>query len=213
MTPKNPITRGAQLLTATALVAALGGCYLTHLRPTTPDPTDTPTSVETATETPTPDPVVEPLTIPGCTTLLTEAKAQSIFDPSTVYLEEVVPTAYRPWIETPSVLAAISGVTVASACWFGIPESDGSFYFMVAEVDAATRTQIEAGLDAAGFSSVAMGTVTAREAEIPDAYQAETNLFTGNVWIIADAPTLEISGSVAGAVLDSMRTANPTLGL
>lgn len=213
MTPKNPITRGAQLLAATALVAALGGCYLTHLRPPTPDPTETPTSVESATETPTPDPVVEPLTIPDCTTLLTEVKAQSIFDPATVFLEEVVPTAYTPWFESAPVQAAISGVTNASACWFGIPESDGSFFFMVAEIDATTRTQIEAGLDAEGFSSVAMGTVTARELGVPDNYQAETHLFTGDVWIISDGPTLEITGGVAGAVLDSMRTANPTLGL
>ena len=43
--------------------------------------------------------------------------------------------------------------------------------------------------------------------------EAETHLFTGNVWILADDGSLAVSGVVAGSALDALRTANPTLGL
>jgi hypothetical protein len=202
----------ASLISA-ALVAALVGCTPTPAPGSTG--TAEPTPAETVTETPTPDPVVEPLTIPDCVTLLPVALAQSAFGDSTEFLDEIVPTEYYPWYQLPPVLTAISGVTLARGCWFGIPNSDGAFSFLVAEIDPATETSIEAALDAEGFSSTTMGTVTAREASRDGdiSLEAETHLFTGNVWILVDDGTLEVSGIVAGSALDALRTANPTLGL
>jgi hypothetical protein len=202
-------------LISVALVAALVGCSPIPA-PTPSDPASVePTPTETVSETPTPDPVVEPLTIPDCETLLPVALAKSTFGDSTEFLQENVPTEYYPWYQLPPVLAAISGVTLARACWFGIPNSDGSFTFMVAEIDPAARATIEAALDAESFSSVSMGTVTAREANRGGEfeYEAETHLFTGDVWIIADSWSLDVTGIVTGSALDAMRTANPTLGL
>ena len=201
----------AAALTVPALVAVLAGCVPIAVPTTSASPDPAPVETESAL----PTPVAEPLSIPGCETLLPIATAQSAFAASTAFLGENVPTEYYPWYQLPPVLTAISGVTVARSCWWGIPNSDGSFSLLVAEIDPATRTSVEAALTAEGFASVAMGTVTAFEAEREGDFslEAETHLFTGNVWILCDNGSLSVSGTVAGSALDAMRTANPSLGL
>jgi hypothetical protein len=214
VTMKRVQHRIAAALLTPALLAVLAGCDLTIDTPSTVESAD-PTPSETVTPIETADPVVEPLTIPDCETLLPLALAQSSFGASTAFLGENPPTDYYPWYQLPAVNTAIDGLTLARACWFGIPNSDGGFSFMVAEIDPETRTAIEAALTTEGFSSVVMGTVTAREAQRDGEFQieAETHLFTGDVWIIADDGDLSVSGVVAGSALDAMRAANPTLGL
>lgn len=205
------VPNAAAVLTVPALVAVLAGCIPIAVPTTTATPDAAPTESESATAAP----VVEPLNIPGCETLLPIAVAQSAFAESTAFLGENVPTEYYPWYQLPPVLSAISGLTVARSCWWGVPDSDGAFSLLVAEIDPATRTSIEAALTAEGFTSVVMGTLTAREAERDGlaSYEAETHLFTGNVWIVCDDGSLSVSGTVAGSALDALRTANPSLGL
>lgn len=205
------VPNAAVALALPAFVAVLAGCMPVPL-PTTPaSPDATPTESESAP----PTPVAEPLSIPGCETLLPIALAQSEFGASTAFLGETVPTEYYPWYQLPPVLSAINGVTVARSCWWGIPNSDGAFSLLVAEIDPATRTSVEAALTAEGFTSVAMGTVTAFEAGRDGdlSFEAETHLFTGDVWILCDDGSLSVSGTVAGSALDALRTANPSLGL
>jgi poly(3-hydroxybutyrate) depolymerase len=213
-------TRGARTLAnagatlaAAALVAALVGCGPTP--PPAPPATSVPEPTPTVSEAPTPDPVAEALTIPSCDALLPIATAQSAFGDATAFLSENVATTYYPWYQLSAVNAAISGVTLARSCTWGVPSSDGAFTMLVAQVDPATRASIEAALTTEGFSSVVMGTVTAREAEREGDFQteAETHLFTGTVWILADDGSLSVTGIVAGSALDALRTANPTLGL
>ncbi len=198
-------------LTATALVAMLAACGPAPA-PTTP-PTAVPTPTESATAAP--DPVAEPLSVPTCETLLPIALARSTFGDATELLSERAPTEYYPWYQPPAVTAAISGVTNGRTCWWGVPNSDGAFSLFVAEIDPATRASVETALTAEGFSSVVMGTVTAREAQRDGELnvEAETHLFTGTVWIISDDGSLSVTGTVAGSALDALRTANPTLGL
>lgn len=162
-----------------------------------------------------PEPVAAPLTIPDCETLLPLALARSAFADSTEFLGENPPTDFYPWYQVPAVTTAIDGVTNARSCWWGVPNSDGAFSMLVAEVNAATRASIESALISEGFSVVTMGTVTAFEAEREGEFslEAETHLFTGDVWILAADGTLSVSGIAAGSALDALRTANPTLGL
>lgn len=205
------VPNGAVALAIPALVAVLAGCMPIPLPTTSATPDPAPTESESAP----PTPVAEPLSIPGCETLLPIATAQAAFSESTAFLGENVPTEYYPWYQLPPVLTAISGVTVARSCWWGVPSSDGAFSLLVAEIDPATRTSVEAALTAEGFVSVAMGTVTAFEAEREGDFslEAETHLFTGDVWILCDDGSLSVSGTVAGSALDALRTANPSLGL
>jgi hypothetical protein len=206
-------------LVSTALVAAIAGCSFPPptASPSAPAPataaTSTPT--ETATETPAPPPEGEPLTIPDCETLLPLALAKSTFSPATEFIGENPANEYSPWYDLPTVRSAIADVSNARACWWGVPHSDGAFSLFVAEIDPTTRESIETALTSEGFSSVVMGTVTGHEAERDGdlSYEAETHLFTGDVWILADNGSLDTSGTVAGSALDALRTANPTRGL
>jgi hypothetical protein len=206
--------RVAASLMAAALIGLLAGCDVTVELPSTTESAD-PTPVETVEPTEAADPVVEPLSIPDCETLLPIALAKSSFAESTEFLGENVPTEYYPWWQVPAVNSAIAGVTVARSCWWGIPNSDGAFSLLVAEIDPATRASLDAALTTEGFSDVTMGTVTARESERDgdNGYEAETQLFTGNVWILSDNHSVSGAGIVAGSALDVLRTANPTLGL
>jgi len=209
----------ATALLSVALVALLTGCDPTPAPAPTASESTEPKPIVTIEPTPGGEPGEEPvaasLTIPDCETLLPIALAKSSFADSTEFLGETVATDYYPWFQPAAVTTAIDGVTVARACWWGIPNSDGSFSLLVAEIDPATQASIETALTAEGFSSVEMGTLTAREngREGEVGYEAETHLFTGNVWILADDGDLSVSGIVAGSALDALRTANPTLGL
>ena len=210
------MTRIGTTLIAAALIALLAGCDPVAPTPTASETSDPkPTESVTPTETETADPVVESLTIPDCETLLPLALAKSSFADSTVFLGENVPTDYYPWWQVPAVNSAIAGVTVARSCWWGIPNSDGAFSLLVAEIDPATRASVEAALTTEGFYNVYMGTVTGREAgrDGDNGYEAETHLFTGDVWILSDNHGVEGAGIVAGSALEALRAANPTLGL
>lgn len=204
----------AASLIATVLIAGLAGCDGTVDGPTTPESAD-PTPVETVAPTETAEPVVEPLTIPDCETLVPLALAKSSFAESTVFLGEGVPTEYYPWWQVPAVNLAISGVTLARSCWWGIPNSDGGFNLLVAEIDPATRASLDATLETEGFYPLYLGTVSGREAgrDGDNGYEAETHLFTGNVWILSDNHSIVGAAAIADSALDAMRTANPTLGL
>jgi len=208
------MTRLTTALIPVALVALLAGCD-----PVPPEPTPTSTPVVEPVETPTPtsdpEPVAEPLTIPDCETLVPLALAKSSFAESTVFLGEGVPTEYYPWWQVPAVNSAIAGVTVARSCWWGIPNSDGSFNLLVAEIDPATRASVEAALTSGGFYNVYMGTVTGREAgrDGDNGYEAETHLFAGEVWILSDNHSMEGTAAISDSALAAMRAANPTLGL
>jgi hypothetical protein len=204
-----------RLAIVTAALILLSVCGPTPAPSPTETPAESPKPTETVTATPPANPVAEPLSIPDCETLLPIALAKSSFSESTEFLGETVPTEYYPWYQLSAVNAAIAGVTIARSCWWGIPNSDGAFSLLVAEIDPATRASVEAALTAEGFSSVEMGTLTAREngREGEVGYEAETHLFTGSVWILADDGDLSVSGIVAGSALDALRSANPTLGL
>ena len=206
--------RVAAALLAAALIPVLAGCDVTVEIPSTTESAE-PTPIETVTPTETADPVVETLTIPDCETLVPLALAKSTFADSTEFLGELVPTEYYPWWQVPAVNAAISGVTVARSCWWGIPNSDGAFSLLVAEIDPATRASLEAALDGEGFSPLFLGTVGGREAgrDGDNGYEAETHLFAGDLWILSDNHSMEGTAAISDSALEALRAANPTLGL
>ena len=208
------MTRLAAALLPVELVTLLAGCDPV---PPTPAPTSTPVvePVETTSPAPEPAPVVEPLTIPDCETLLPLALAKSSFAESTEFLGENPPAEYYPWWQVPAVNSAIAGVTVARSCWWGIPNSDGAFSLLVAEIDPATQASVEAALTTEGFYPLFLGSVSGREngRDGDNGYEAETHLFTGNVWIVSDNHSVEGAAAVADSALEAMRAANATLGL
>lgn len=206
--PMRAIPRRARvLLPAVAIALLLAGC--------TPTSTPIPTGSPSASATPSVTPAAAPLSIPGCETLLPLALAQDLFSDSTEFFGEFPAVQYGGIFEGPEAADALAGASQSRLCRWGVPNSDGAFSLVVAEIAPEDRAALEAALPAAGFSAVTMGTVTGFDAESEGMVSslAATHLFTGHVWIVCDGTTLGLTGAVAGSALDALRTANPTLGL
>ena len=208
-------TSTTRFLVAAALLSALSGCSLAVTLPSAEPSTPTSTTPPAVAETPTSTPEPVALSIPGCDHLLTLEQAKSLQGPTTVFLGEGPANEYSPWFEVPAVRTAISGVTVGKSCWWGIPDSDGSFYVFVAEIDPVSRVSIESALTAEGYSSAVVGarTVHSKEGDADFTYRGEVHQFSGDLWILSDGGNLDISGVAADMAFDAIRTANPTLGL
>lgn len=204
------------ILISAVMLAALSGCSLTlNVPPATSSSsaaTTTPTEVETTT--PTAEPVA--LSIPGCNDLITLDQVRSALGaPNAVLHEEGPANGYSPWYYAPkpSVVSAISGLTEGYRCWWGPENSDYGFTVMVGEIDAATRSSIEAELIANGFSATTVGARAVYGIEDNDNDTAETHQFIGDVWILSNGPDLDITGVGADYAYEALRTANPSLGL
>jgi hypothetical protein len=193
---------------AVVTLALLAGC--------TPSPSTTPVPSEAPPESTTPSATPEPapLGIPECETLLPLALAQAHFSENTEFIGEFPPNEFGVF-EVPEAGAAVAGASQSLYCLWGVPFSDGAFTLLVAEVSPADRAAVEAALPAAGFSAVTMGTVTGYDAEREGEVStlADTVLFTGDVMIVCNGTSLDLTGVVTGSALDALRTANPTLGL
>jgi hypothetical protein len=155
------------------------------------------------------------LSIPGCDNLLTLDQAKSLQGPTTVFLGEGPANEYSPWFEVPAVRTAISGLTEGRSCWWGIENSDVSFYVFVTEIDPTTRASIESALTSEGYSSAVVGarTVYSKEGDADFTYRGEVHQFSGDLWILSDGANLDISGVAADLAFDAIQADNPTLGL
>ena len=209
--------RRIHVLGATALVVALAGCTSASPEPTSP-PTSSPTSSAIEVKPspkPTPSISVEPLAIPDCETMVSLATAKDLFSENTEFLGEQPAGEFTGRLTVPSIAVVLSAASPARACLWGIPQSDGLFELVVAGITDAQRATLQGDFTAAGYAETTMGTVTAFElaGENEVGSVGTTHLFTGDVWIVCDGSSLGLSGSVVGAALDALRTANPALGL
>lgn len=194
------------------LATLLGGCAPSPAGTGSPAPSE---SAPSATPTATTDPEPAPLTILECETLLPIALAQSSFGAATEFFGEFPAADLGSSFDVTETQDALASAQQARLCRWGVPNSDGSFALVVAQITPESRSALEAALASAGFSSVTMGTVTGLEAEREGmvSLEAATHLFTGDVWILGDGTTLPLTGVVAGSALDALRTANPSLSL
>lgn len=194
---------------AAVTLVLLAGCAAPP-PPASPRPSATPS--ESASPSATPEPA--PLGIPECDTLLPLALAQDLFSENTEAFGEIATIQFDVF-GVPEAADALAAAAQSRFCGWGVPNSDGAFTLLVAEITAADRSTLEAALPAAGFSAVTMGTVTGYDAERDGEVStlATTLLFTGDVMIVCNGTSLDLTGSVTGSALDALRTANPTLGL
>jgi hypothetical protein len=194
---------------AVVTLALLAGCA-------GPAPSDTPgpsgTPPESASPSATPEPA--PLGIPGCDALLPLVLAQDLFSENTEAFGELATIQFDVF-GVPEAADVLAAAAQSRFCGWGVPNSDGAFTLLVAEITPADRSLVEAALPAAGFSAVTMGTVTGYDAERDGEVStlATTLLFTGDVMIVCNGTSLDLTGAVTGSALDALRTANPTLGL
>ena len=200
-----------QLVVALAAVTvALAGCA-----PSGPEPSPSPTETASGSPSPSATPTAEPVTIVDCEVLLPIEQARMLFGDATEFLGERAPTESSGWFPVAEIDSTLAAASQAKACAWGVPNSDGVFTIHAVEVTEEQRTTLEAALTAAGFTSVTSGTVTAYEmtGENEVGTTAATHLFSGTVWVMANAAALSTTGPAAASALDALRTANPTLGL
>ncbi len=199
------------IASAAVLMLGLAGCGPTL------EPESTPTASASATATPAPTPTPEPLALelPGCEELLTIEEARALFSGNTEFFGETPGADFTGHFDIPEIATAITGSAQSKTCRWGVPNSDGSFSLVVAEIAPADRAALTAALTAAGFASSTAGPVTTFELERDGMVSTEsaTHHFTGDAWILSDGTGLAVSGPVAASALDAIRAANPTLGL
>jgi len=206
-------TSTTTVLIAAALVSALSGCSLTVTPPSTEPSTSSSTTPPAEAETPTETAEPAALSIPECDALLTLDQARSVLDAPTAELLPAEPAnAYTPWYYDATVVSALSGLTVARSCWWGVPNSGYGFTVVVGEIDPATRSSLEATLIANGSSEAVLGARTVYAIEDDEADTAESHEFIGDVWILSNGPDLDITGIAADYAYEAMLTANPDLG-
>ena len=196
------------MLMCAAVVIALAGCALTG---TEPSPSATPSPSETST----PTPSAEPLTLVECEVLLPIDQARALFGADTEFLGERPIAESGGWFPLAEIDSTLADATQVRSCAWGVPNSDGVFTVAAVEVTPEQRSTLETALTDAGFTDVTTGTVTGFEmtGENEVGPTAATHLFSGPVWIMSNAADLGTTGPAANAALESLRTANPTLGL
>jgi hypothetical protein len=141
--------------------------------------------------------------------------ARDLFSENTEFLGEIAPADLVSRLTVPSLPSVLAAVSPARGCFWGVPQSDGLFQLVVAGIASGQRATLEGELAGNGYSTTTMGTVTGYDLEGMNEVGSTgtTHLFTGEVWIVCDGTSVGLSGAVAGAALDALRTANPTLGL
>jgi hypothetical protein len=132
--------------------------------------------------------------------------------PTTALLDAEPANLYTPWYYDATVVSALSGLTEARSCWWGVPNSGYSFTVVVGKIDSATRTSVEAAVAAEGFATVEMGALTAYSIEDEEGGISEVHQFVGDVWILANGPDLDITGVAGDYAYNAMLAANPSLG-
>ncbi len=139
--------------------------------------------------------------------------ARQVFSANTEFLGESAAADFGGRFAVPEIQAALISAPQSRLCRWGVPNSDGTFALVVAELPAAEQVGVIAALTAAGFASATSGTETMLrlEQEGVVSLEAQTHIFTGEVWILVDGTSGELTDTVSGFALDVLRAANPTL--
>ena len=194
-----------------AAFALLTGCA------STPAPAPTTSSPSPATSTPMPTvPPSEtdvPLVLPDCVDLVPLTVAQDALGPDTVALTPGASAA--DLMPDPAAADAARDAVSTRVCTWGIPQSDGGFNVILAELAPAARDALVASIRAAGtFTESAVGGELSFSAEIANELGTTSvvSVFVGTGWVTVSG-SLEDAGAlaVAGAALDGLRAANPGL--
>jgi len=202
--------RTLAIVPATIVLIALAGCVPAAVEPSG---APSPSASAEASATPTLDAAPEPFAISDCETMLPLILAQQVFSANTEFLGESPVAEFGGRFGVPEIRAALVSAPQSRLCRWGVPNSDGTFALVVAELPAAEQSTVIGALTAAGFASSASGTETILRLEQDGvvSLEAQTHIFTGDVWVLVDGTSGELTDTVSGFALDVLRAANPTL--
>ena len=195
---------------ATLVLIALAGCVPAAVEPSA---ISSPSASAEASATPTPDAAPEPFAISDCETMLPLILAQQLFSANTEFFGEFPIGEFGGGFDVPEIQTALTIAPQSKLCRWAVPNSDGSFSLVVAELPVGEQTAVIDALMAAGFATSTNGTETILRLEREGivSLEAQTHIFTGDVWVLVDGTSGELTDTVSGFALDVLRAANPTL--
>lgn len=164
---------------------------------------------------PTPAPPTDgPLLLPPCDALLTLADAQAFYGPAA---EAITPPAASAVdvMQGPVAAATVAEATQTRVCTWGIPNSDGGFNAVAAEIPLSSAANlIDALRNAGSFSESEVGGVTlfSRSLDAEVGGFAVAYAFFDTAWVTA-AGALSTEGAqiIVEKIMGSVRDANPRL--
>lgn len=204
----------ARIAVAVGAALLLAGCTpapAPTVAPTvseTPSPSVTPSTTPDAAPTPTAE-ADGPLALPACVDLLPLSTAQAQLGGDTVSLDiwataaEVMPG--------PAAAAAVSTAEQSVICAWGIPNSDGGFHVVAAELTRASAESLIAQLRAAGTfaeQSVPGGASFSRDLDSELGSFAVSYVFVDTAWVTA-VGSLTAAGArtIATTAMDAVTSA------
>lgn len=151
-----------------------------------------------------------PLTLPSCPDLLPMSVVQTQFGPNAVALD-VWSTASEV-MAGPAAADAVSAAVSSEICAWGIPNSDGGFHVVAAELTPAAATSLISSLRTAGtFTEQATGPRVSftRDLENEIGSYAVTYIFDKTAWVTAvGALTPAGIRPIGDAAMDAVVAAN-----
>lgn len=151
-----------------------------------------------------------PLTLPSCPDLLPMSVVQTRFGPNAVALD-VWSTASEV-MAGPAAADAVSAAVSSEICAWGIPNSDGGFHVVAAELTPTAATSLIASLRTAGtFTEQATGARISftRDLENEIGSYAVTYIFDRTAWVTAvGALTPAGIRPIGDAAMDAVVAAN-----
>ncbi|MBH0022888.1 hypothetical protein [Salinibacterium sp. SWN248] len=208
-----PSTRRILAAASAALVAiSLTGCTLPV---DGADASDQPTSSPVE---PTAAPAAEPLVVPNCEQMLPESIALEYLGDR----GELLPTEGDqgpeevPWaLHAQGFDTILDTVAQRDQCIWGYPDNFHSFFtIMVADASSVEAAALRDQIAEAGYESTPNGDVETfvLQEETSDGYDYPTIALVDDLWLFAELFEPEDSLRVVNAMLDEVRTLNPTRG-
>jgi len=202
-------------VSAVILALSLAGCVPTSEPVSSPSPSASESDRPTASAAPSATPTAAPVTLVDCEAMLSIDQARALFSADTEFFGEFPVSEFGGRFEISAIREVLLAAPQAKLCVWGVPNSDGSFALVVADISAADRATLTSALNSNGFPSEITGGVTTLELEAESVVStvAATHALTDDIWVLCDGTSLALTAAVVDSARVALRAANPTLGI
>ncbi|GAA1701902.1 hypothetical protein GCM10009808_19840 [Microbacterium sediminicola] len=196
---------------AAAALLLLAGCTTP-----TPEPTATtePTTSPSATVAPTVEPTSDAIVLPACEDMLDLAVVQTNFGANAQFLDVVADGDLTSLLPGPAAQTALDAAVSREGCLWGIPNSDGAFFVIVADIPLSARDTLVSALGSSDFSETVIGSAPAFVWERDDEMGTLTTVyvFADPIWVtVTGAGTTASQTAIAEDVVMDMRDLFPAI--
>lgn len=212
-------------LAVTLLAVAMAGGALVGCTPTpgsTESPSASPSTSGEASASPSADSGGDATSAPvafsiplECADWLDLSVVQANFAADSQLIEAMPPEDLAGLLPGPVAEAALAEATQKRGCLWGVPQSDGGFIVIMAELPAASRTTLTDALDTSAFVATTIGSSPAYVLEDENEIGTVTTVyaFADPAWVaITGSGTTASQTPIMADILDHLRALYPSLG-